>query len=219
MKTFFKRAVQAIIFDMDGVLVDSEPRHEQAFLKIFDEMGYGDRHGIHFPDYYGKSDAALWRAFMDRHQPPQSFDFLCAWKQKVFLEILRRDEPLFPDIPDLVRDAAGSYPLAVASGSYHPVISEVLRIQDLRRFFPVVSSVEDVEKNKPAPDVFLHAARGLGVAPESCCVIEDSAAGVEGALAAGMQVIAITNSLPADKLERATVVVENYRQIRSLLLN
>lgn len=219
MNNFSRETVSAVIFDMDGVLVDSEPRHERAFLDIFEEMGYGGSHGIHFPDYYGKSDAALWRDFIAKHEPAQSLEFLCEWKQRVFLEILKREEPLFPGITELVRDMSARYALAVASGSHHPVISEVLRIEELRRFFTVVSSVQDVGKNKPAPDVFLHAAKGMGVAPEKCCVIEDSSAGVEGALAAGMQVIAITNSLPADRLKQATTIVSNYRQIRELLLN
>lgn len=215
---FSRESVDAVIFDMDGVIVDSEPRHERAFLNIFEEMGYAGRHGIHFPDYYGKSDAALWKDFMAKHAPPESLEFLCEWKQRVFLEILREDEPLFPAIPELIRDLSARYRLAVASGSLHPVIASVLNLQDLKKYFPVVASVQDVKRNKPAPDVFLHAAERLGVRAEACCVIEDSAAGVEGARSAGMRVIAITNSLPREKLADATVVVSNYGEIRQLLL-
>ncbi len=208
---------EAIIFDMDGVIVDSEPLHKLAFEEVFHEMGYGETHGIDFPAYYGRSDLALWVDFIALHKPSQSLTELTAWKQDRFLAMIRRDRPLFREIPALVEKFAARFALAVASGSDHRVIDAVLALDDLRRFFPTVSSVEDVPRGKPAPDVFLHAAEGLGVSPQACCVIEDSAAGVEAALAAGMSVIAITNSLPAEKLTRATRVVKTYAEIESLL--
>lgn len=209
---------EAIIFDMDGVIVNSEPYHERAFREIFDEMGYSHTHGVHFPDYYGRSDRTLWVDFIAKHQPPQSLDSLLAWKQRHFLQILKADEPIFETLPELVEKLAACYPLAVASGSLHPVIDEVLAMQNLRRFFPVVVSVQDVAKGKPAPDVFLRAAELLKVEPTKCCVIEDSVAGVEAARSAGMSAIAITNSFPAEKLGRADRVVKTYEEIERLLL-
>lgn len=215
----FRKDTRAVIFDMDGVIVDSEPLHELAFRQIFEQMGFGgDRHGIEFEHYYGKSDRALWLDFIAKHQPTQPLDELLSWKQNHFLKILRERQPLFPPIPDLVADLAVRYSLAVASGSNHPVIDEVLAIRGLRRFFSAVASVEDVARPKPFPDVFLRAAELLNVPPASCVVIEDAAAGVQGARDAGMRVIAITNSLTRDRLSHAHVVTETYDEIRALLL-
>ena len=208
----------AIIFDMDGVIVNSEPLHERAFRNVFHEMGYGETHGMDFPHYYGRSDRALWIDFIEKHQPKWSLEELAEWKQHRFLEMLRAEQPIFAELPELLEDLALRYKLAVASGSYHPVIDEVLNMKNLRRFFPVVVSVQDVPRGKPAPDVFLRAASLLGVAPQTCCVVEDAAAGVEAALAAGMKAIAITNSLSAEKLSHATHVVHSYAEIRRLLL-
>ncbi len=208
----------AVIFDMDGVIVDSEPLHERAFLEIFDELGYRDRHGMEFAAYYGRSDRAFWNDFIARHQPPQSLDTLLALKQNRLIEILRRDQPIFDGLPDLLDKLSRRYPLAVASGSNHPVIDEVLAMKALRRFFPVVVSVQDVGRGKPAPDVFLLAAERLKVSPETCCVIEDSAAGVEAARRAGMTAIAITNTLPAQQLAHANRIVATYEEIEALLL-
>ncbi len=208
----------AIIFDMDGVIVNSEPRHERAFLEVFDELGYGDRHGIHFASYIGRSDRVLWQDFVARHRPPQPIEQLLAAKQNRLIEILRREQPIFEGLPDLLARLARRYQLAVASGSNHPVIDEVLAMKQLRRFFPVVVSTQDVGRTKPAPDVFLHAAKLLRVEPAQCCVIEDSAAGVTAARAAGMDVIAITNSLPREQLAEATQVVDTYEEIERLLL-
>jgi HAD superfamily hydrolase (TIGR01509 family) len=214
----FSAGLQAIIFDMDGVIIDSEPLHEQAFRDVFDEMGYGRTHGIHFSDYYGRSDEALWQDFVDRHQPPHPFEFLMDSKRRRLIELIRRDQPLFPGLPDLVARLATRFPLAVASGSPHPVIDEVLAMGGLHRFFSAVVSVTDVGRPKPAPDVFLRAAELLGKNPGACCVIEDSAVGVTSARSAGMAVIAITNSLPADQLRHASRVVETYDTMEALLL-
>ena len=207
----------AIIFDMDGVIIDSEPRHERAFMDVFEQMGYGQTHGIQFEKYLGRSDRAVWVDFIAQHNPKWTLDELTAWKQNHVIEIIRREQPIFDGLPELVAQLAPRYRLAVASGSVHPVIDEVLAMKSLRRFFPVVVSVQDVTNGKPAPDIFLHAADLLGVAPTACCVIEDSAAGVTAARAAGMTAIAITNTLPAEKLTHAHHVVRTYEEIERLL--
>jgi HAD superfamily hydrolase (TIGR01509 family) len=208
---------KAIIFDMDGVIVDSEPIHERAFLELFSELGYAENHGIDFVAYYGRSDRALLVDFFAQHQVPYSLDELIARKQRHFLEILERERPIFPAIPALVAKLSRQYPLAIASGSNHTVINAVVEMGALRPFFSVLVSVHDVAKPKPAPDVFLRAAELLKAAPAECCVIEDAAVGVEAAVAAGMKVIAITNSLPAEALSRAAWVVKNYAEIGPIL--
>lgn len=212
------RAPRAVIFDMDGVIVNSEPLHERAWEEVFRKMGFGDSHGIHFPDYYGKTDLALGIDFHARHRPGQSIEETLAWKQDRLIELLRAEEPIFEGLPDLLEKLAGRYPLAIASGSAHPVIDEVLALKQLRRFFSALVSSTEVPRGKPAPDVFLRAAELLGVPPESCVVVEDAATGVEGALAAGMQVIAIANTLPPERLARATRIVRTYEEIERLLL-
>jgi len=209
---------QAIIFDMDGVVVDSEPLHERAFREVLEEIGYARSHGIDFAAYYGKSDLVVWRDFIARHRPPHSLAELLARKEEKFAALLQGEEPIFKGLPELLEKLSPGYPLALASGSRHPTINAVLDLRGLRRFFRAVVSSEDVEHGKPAPDIFLRVAELLAAAPNVCCVIEDSSAGVEAGLAAGMTVIAITNSLPIEKLARATKVVRTYGEIESLLL-
>jgi HAD superfamily hydrolase (TIGR01509 family) len=213
-----KSGIDAVIFDMDGVIVDSEPRHQRAFLEVFTEMGLGDRHGIEFSKYLGTSDLSVWNDFIALHRPAQSLDELTRWKESRFIDLIRTEQPLFPSLPELVADLAAKYPLAVASGSLHVVIDEVLALKNLREHFQAVVSVQDVGRPKPAPDIFLRAAELLKTPPARCCVVEDSAAGVESALAAGMRVIAITNSLPPEALKRAHHVVKDYAEIERLLM-
>jgi HAD superfamily hydrolase (TIGR01509 family) len=139
-------------------------------------------------------------------------------KQRRLIDILRREQPLFAGLPDLIEKLASRYRLAIASGSNHPVIDEVLGMKQLRRLFSVVVSVQQVACGKPAPDVFLRAAERLSVPAGRYCVLEDSAAGIQAARTAGMEVVAITNTLPAERLEAASYVVDTYEEIEALLL-
>ena len=209
---------KAVIFDMDGVIVDSESRHERAYLEVVRKLGYGNTHGLRFADYVGRSDEELWVDFIARHSPPQPAEELLALKTQCVVEILRREQPVFDGVAELIEKLAARYELALASGSERPVVQEVLKLKHFGRFFSVVVTSSEVKHGKPAPDIFLRAAELLKVAPGSCCVVEDSKPGVAAALAADMQVIVITNTHPAEELRHATHVVGTYPEIERLLL-
>jgi beta-phosphoglucomutase len=212
------RKLQAVIFDMDGVIVDSEPHHEQAFLDTVEHLGYGQQHGVRFADFLGRSDHELWVDFIRKNNPPHSLRELREMKRVRMAEILRREQPLFDGLIELVEKLAARCPLALASGSERAIVEEVLNLRNLRRFFSATISASDIQHGKPAPDIFLKAARLLNVEPAGCWVIEDSKPGVMAGLAAGMRVVAITNSHPAHELRRATCVVRTYTEIEQLLL-
>jgi HAD superfamily hydrolase (TIGR01509 family) len=182
--------MKAVIFDMDGVIVDSEPRHERAFFQVLEEIGYGNSHDIRFADYIGRSDRDMWVDFLKSHKPEQSLEQLLAMKRQRVINIIKRE-----------------------------VVQTVLALPDLQRYFSVVVSCADVSQGKPAPDIFLTAAQRLGVPANECWVIEDSKPGVAAGRAAGMSVIAITNTYPAEELQGANHVVQTYHQIGDLLLH
>jgi HAD superfamily hydrolase (TIGR01509 family) len=128
------------------------------------------------------------------------------------LEAYRRELPLLPGAVDAVRRAAAAFPLALASSSNREVFEAVLELADLADCFSATVSSEEVERGKPAPDVYLEAARRLGVLPERCAAVEDSHAGIRSAKSAGMRVVAIPNaSYPPDEeaLELADIVLES----------
>ncbi len=203
---------------MDGVIVDSEPRHEQAFLEVMAQIGYGNTHGLTFSDYLGRTDQELWIDFIAKHRPAQTLEQLLEMKRRRVMEIIRREQPVFTGLPELLQALTGRYRLALASGSERLVIEEVLALGELRKSFSAVVSAVEVPRGKPAPDIFLRAAQLLDVRPADCWVIEDSKPGVAAGLAAGMRVIAITNTHLADELRHATYVVASYEEIRELLL-
>lgn len=218
--TIFQRMkhLRAVIFDMDGVIVNSEPHHERAFYDVVREIGYQDLGGLKFADYVGRSDFELWVDFIARNKPAQTLEDLLARKRQRIIEVMREAQPIFAGLPDLAAKLAARCPLAIASGSEHTVIQTVLSLKGLHRFFSVVVSASDVKRGKPAPDIFLRAATLLKVEPKDCWVIEDSKPGVAAGLAAGMKVIAITNTHSAEELRNATHVARTYEEIERLLL-
>lgn len=212
------RPFRAVIFDMDGVIVNSEPHHERAFHETLEQLGYPNLGGLTFAHYVGRSDHELLADFIARHQPPQALPELLALKRARVIGMLRAARPIFAGLPELVGKLAEHHSLAVASGSEHSVIQAVLSLSGLHPFFSAIVSSSDVQHGKPAPDIFLRTAELLGVEPSDCVVIEDSRPGVAAGLAAGMQVIAITNTHPAAELRNATHVAGTYAEIEQLLL-
>ncbi len=209
---------EAVVFDLDGVIVDSEPRHERAFLEVFEEIGCLENHGMDFAAYLGRSDRALWDDFIARHRPIQPVDELLDRKERRLIDLLSSERPIYAAVHGVVRALAERYRLAVASGSRHGVINAVLEMAGLKSRFEAIASVEDVGKAKPAPDVYVRAAELLGIPASSCCAIEDTLAGIESALAAGMSVIAVPHTYAAEELTSASAVVGSLEGIPTMLL-
>jgi HAD superfamily hydrolase (TIGR01509 family) len=210
--------MKAVIFDMDGVIVDSEPCHERAFREVLRRIGCGAAGKWRYTEYIGRSDQALFADFQLAYQPAQTIGELMAMKRQLMIEIIRQEQPLYEGLPALVEKLAAHYALAVASGSERPVVEEVLRLEGLGRFFSAVVADSETARGKPAPDIFLRAAELLGVEPSRCWVVEDSKPGIAAGLAAGMQVIAIANTHPAAELVDATHVVETYTELETILM-
>jgi HAD superfamily hydrolase (TIGR01509 family) len=216
--TQFREGTRAVIFDLDGVIVDSEPLHQEAFRLLMGELGIEESAIGDWNRFVGTADRPVLLQLIEGRSVAQSADALLERKGALFLELLRQREPIFPEIPALVEDLARRYVMAVASGSLRTAIAGVLGMRGLRQHFQHAISVQDVARGKPAPDLFLRAAELLGVTPSDCVVIEDSAPGVAAARAAGMRVIAITNTTEAGRLAGADAVVGSFGEIRGLLL-
>jgi HAD superfamily hydrolase (TIGR01509 family) len=214
-----KDHIKAIIFDMDGVIVDSEPLHKESFLQIWKELGYGNNHGIHFPDFYGTSDRTVWKAFIDKHQPKMHIDELISLRKQRLIKLLRDKKPIFDGVLPLIQHLASYCPIGLATGSVHHIIDEILKMDELRQYFRCIVSSEDVSLPKPSPEIFLLASKKLNVEPKYCCVIEDTINGVKAGKAAGMYVVAITNTFSIDQLSKsgADLVCQSYTEITNNL--
>jgi HAD superfamily hydrolase (TIGR01509 family) len=191
--------VQAVVFDMDGVLVDSERDWDASRRQVAEAAG-GRWTPEATTDMIGMS-APEWSRYMHEElgvdaTPEQINDRVVA----VMLERVGSNPPLLPGAAEAVQQLAERWPLAVASSANRPVIEAVLRATGLDRHFNAVVSSEEVAHGKPAPDVYLAAARALDVEPAAVVAIEDSANGIRSAAAAGMTVVAFPNAhFPPDE--------------------
>ena len=216
------RSTEAVVFDMDGVLVDTEHLWDEVREELTDEWG-----GRYTPDaqqaMMGMSSRE-WSRYLHEtvglREPPDVIN------REVVRRMLARYETDLPVVPGAVeavhRLTDGGLRLAVASSSNRELIDAVLRRLGLTGLFEVTVSSEEVPRGKPAPDVYLEAALRLGVAPARCIAVEDSASGIRAAHAAGMRVIAYPNRHyppAADVIAIADVLVDRLEDVTVDLLS
>jgi HAD superfamily hydrolase (TIGR01509 family) len=212
--------IEAVVFDMDGVLIHSEEVWDEVREAYVRERG-------------GRYDAEVQRAMMGMsstewsrylHETAGVPDEPEAINEEIvrrMLEAYRRRLPLADGAVDAVRRLAARYRLGLASSSNRPLIDAVLDVTGLGQYFAATVSSEEVARGKPAPDVYLEAARRLGVDPTRAAAVEDSHGGIRAAKAAGMRVIAIPNpSYPPDEesLAQADVTIRSLDELAPELI-
>ena len=213
--------IEAVVFDLDGVIVDSEQVWDDVREEYVRETG-GTYTAAATRDMMGMSSVEWSRYLADELGVPGS-------PQEINAEIVRRMLVRYGDAPPLidgaveaVRMAAARWPLAIASSSNPELIEVVLRAAGLRELFPVTVSSQEVARGKPAPDVYLEAANRLAVEPARCVAVEDSHNGIRSAKAAGMRVVAVPNPhFPPDEeaLAHADAVVRTVAELTPELLS
>ncbi|WP_314173510.1 HAD family hydrolase [Streptomyces winkii] len=182
----------AVIFDLDGTLVDSEPHYFEAGRHVLAAHGVTDFTWRDHTRFVGISTRETMETLRAEHAIAAPVEQLLAEKNRRYLELAARSTPAFPGMRGLVeRLHAAACPLAVASGSSRAAIDAVLAGSGLAALLPVRVSADEVAHGKPEPDVLLEAARRLGTAPEDCVVLEDAPPGAEAARRAGMRCVAI----------------------------
>lgn len=195
---------RAVIFDMDGVLTDSEPVINAAAIAGLKEWGI-DPEPEDFQPFVGMGEDKYIGGVAEKY----GLIYVLEMKRRVYeiyLEILPGTVEAFPGVHELInllRDR--NTPLAVASSADRIKVEANLKAiaVDLSWFDAIVAG-EDVEHKKPAPDIFLYAAETLDVPPKQCCVVEDAVNGVQAAKQAGMRCVAVEQSFPADRLRPAS---------------
>jgi HAD superfamily hydrolase (TIGR01509 family) len=201
----------AVIFDLDGVLVDSEQVWDEVRERLARERG-GRWHSGAQRDMMGMSSIEWSRYMSEDLAVPLSPEEVSDEVVRRVEERYRRELPLLPGAVDAVRRLAGRWRLGLASSSNRPIIDLVLELAGIAELFEVTVSSEEVDRGKPAPDVYLEAARRLRVEPRRSAAIEDSTNGLLAARAAGLAVVAIPNhAFPPgpEALEAAEVVLDS----------
>jgi HAD superfamily hydrolase (TIGR01509 family) len=207
--------IEAVVFDLDGILISSE--------EVWDAVreGYVRERGGRYDDEVQRAmmgmSSAEWSRYLHEHAGvPDAPEAINDEVVRRMLAAYRAELPLIDGAVAAVERLAARWPLGLASSSNRPLIDTVLELAGLAGSFRVTVSSEEVARGKPAPDVYLEAARRLDVAPERCAAVEDSHSGIRSAHSAGMRVIAIPNpSYPPDAaaLAQADFVIRSLDEL------
>lgn len=211
--TDIRDSAWAVIFDMDGVIVDSARFHEESWHVLAKETGWTLPPGF-FHETFGMRNMNIIPKYLD---PLASIEQVAAWsarKEVLYRELCRGRIDLLPGVRSLVEGLAKKGGrLAIGSSTERANIKMILETTGLESFFQAIVSSEDVSVGKPEPDVFLLAARRLDVPPDRCVVIEDAMVGIEAALRAGMKCLACATTHPVAQLQRAGRIVKNLDEV------
>lgn len=185
------------IFDLDGTLVDTMPLHYRAWNQAMHQAGLEQELSEDLFYSLGGVPTRQVAALLAKHYGLTiDVEKVFHEKEALFLE-LRAEMRLIEAVVAVARKARGRIPMSVASGGPRDIVRHTLELMKLAELFPVVVTPEDVQHGKPAPDMFLLAARGMGVAPEKCLVFEDAEPGIQAAEAAGMKWVRVSSRRPA----------------------
>jgi beta-phosphoglucomutase family hydrolase len=179
--------IRGLVFDCDGTIADTMPAHYRAWVQALGE------HGVEFPEalFYemgGIPTPRIIEILNERHGHDMPVMETAHYKEDLFEKLIPQVMPIEP-VVQVIREYDGRLPMAVATGGFRRICHKTLDVLGLREKFQAVVTAEDVTRGKPAPDIFLEAARQLGVEPNLCLAFEDANLGVQAAEAAGMTVV------------------------------
>ena len=217
--------LRAIIFDFDGIIVDSEP----IIMKLTHEMaaheGWAVSEEEYYRDYLALDDRGIVEHLFTSHGRPVDHarvEELVNWKSKVYGNIIENGLPTLPGAVDFVRQAAKTWPLAIASGSARSEIEHLLGKLGLRDCFRIIASADDCKRSKPDPEVYLKALAGLNTLTEfqqdplqssECLAIEDAPGGIDAAHGAEIRCLGLAHSRAAENLAHADWAFQGFEEV------
>jgi beta-phosphoglucomutase family hydrolase len=204
----------AVIFDMDGVIVDSNPYHKEAWIK-FTEKYEVELKEEEIPEkIYGKTNDAALREVFDKEFSTEENEKLGEEKEAIYRELHAEDLEPIPGLRQFLQMLKQhQIPTAVATNAPVSNIDFIMERTGLRSFFDVVINSSMVAKGKPDPEIYLKSAEKLGMPPERCIVMEDSVPGVEAGVRAGMKVVGITTTHTKEELNQTSLAIDGYAEL------
>lgn len=220
--------LKAVIFDFDGVIVDTEPIHYEAFQNVLQPLGLGYSWDEYLDKYIGFDDRDAFReAFSSEGKTlgDALLSDLINRKAEVFEKIVQQGVQPYPGVIELVKAISGKLPLALCSGALQRDITPILEQFGLQEAFNVVITADDVRASKPDPESYLLSLQRLqqvfpvtSILAEECIAIEDTPAGIASAVSAGINVLAVTNSYQAERLEGAIHITDSLENVTIAVL-
>lgn len=209
----------AVVFDFDGIIVDTEPLHYRAFQRMLEPLGLGYSWEEYVERYMGFDDRDAFRETFHVAGKDLSDDRLhelITGKALAFQDVIAAGVTPYAGVVELVKELSGRLPVALCSGALASDITPILAMLGITECFSIIVTADDVAASKPDPASYLLAVEKLaalrpdnGIVPAACVAIEDTPAGIASAKGAGLKVVAVTNSYPAEKLTAADLAVSS----------
>jgi beta-phosphoglucomutase len=200
---------RAVLFDMDGVIVDSEPLHAKVYQQVLKRRGYEMTDEQYKTHILGRTDEAGLRHYVEAMGIPDDPSIILAEKAKAYPLYVADKLVPHQDVVELIRDLVKrGIALGLITGSLRVEAELTLRTLGIRDHFAVIVAAENITRSKPHPEGYLKGAAALKMEPKDCIVIEDAPSGVRAAKAAGMRCVAVTGGHSAEELQDAMVVID-----------
>jgi beta-phosphoglucomutase family hydrolase len=208
-----KNKLEAVLWDLDGVIADTGEYHYRAWQYVFGEKGVTFSKED-FMRHFGQRHDTIIRFALGDGLSTEEFDAVTEKKQREYRRIVAENIKALPGAIELIRSLnKNNIKTAIASSAPIENVDVIIKGLKIEDCFQAIASGMEVDEGKPSPQIFLLAAKKLGVDPGNCVVLEDAIAGVAAAKTAGMKCIAVTNSHPVDRLEKADVIVDSLEKI------
>lgn len=205
--------IRAVIWDMDGVIVDTGPYHYRAWRQVFGERGIEFTES-EFQTHFGQRNDTIIRSALGQKTTLEDIKTIACQKEEIFRKIARENLRALPGAVELIKSLREhDFKIGLASSAPYENIWLVLEGLRIKEYFDAIVSGHEVTEGKPSPQAFLLAASKLGVAPAGCVVVEDAVAGVAGCKRAGMRCLAVTNTNRASELAEADLIVDTLQVI------
>ncbi|MHC4413055.1 MAG: HAD family hydrolase [Planctomycetota bacterium] len=205
---------EGVIFDLDGVLVDTGPFHKQSWYDLAQKEDF-QINDENFRSTFGMQNYEILPIFTGRDLPQKEIERLSDWKEQRYRELVSGNLRLLEGVEYLIKDLKNKgFLLAVGTSAPKENLTLIMDQLSLHDCFDAYVTCEDVTKSKPAPDTFIKSAQKLSLHPQHCIVVEDSVHGVQAAKAAGMKVVAVTNTRTRLNLAKADIIVDSLGQLQ-----
>lgn len=209
--------IRAILFDLDGVIIDSEPLHFEAHKEILKDYGIE----LTLDDYLdfgvAKGDDNLYRKVSERPGILLDKNKISKRKKQAYCKILDKKGKLMPGVLEILQDFSKKYDLAIVSSGIKASVEYVLEKFDIKKYFKIIIAGEDADRVKPFPDVYLKALEKLNYSKNECLAIEDSETGIKAANNAGLKCIAIPNEFTKNQdFSSADMLLSNINELKEL---
>jgi len=206
---------KGVIFDLDGVLVDTGWAHRQAWYDLAEKEGFQMTDEF-FYGTFGMQNYQIIPMLLGPQLPAQEIERMSQWKEKRYRELIAEKLTLATGVKELLDELKNrGFLLAIGSSAPRDNLELIFRRLNLRHYFDAHITNEEVSKGKPSPETFLKAAEKLSLPPSRCVVVEDAVQGVEAARAAGMPVIAVTTTRAPADLQKADLIVDSLAELKS----